>query len=128
MAAAGDDKKDKVMELVEKQLKKNPDISNEELFEKAKQVDSSVGELSLRQFHAKYPLQVKRKLAPKTGRRSRKRRRGKEIDRNVVREGLLRFAKDIAAAEGKAETIEILANVEQYVTDLVQALDGGGRK
>lgn len=126
MAASADDK---VMELVEKQLRKNPEISNEELFEKAKGVDPSVGELSLRQFHAKYPLQVKRKLAPKTGRRSRRsRRRAQDVDREAVRQSLLKFAKDISAAEGKAETIELLANVDEYVTELIKVMNGGTRK
>lgn len=126
MAAPADDK---VMELVEKQLRKNPKVSNEELFEKAKGVDPSVGELSLRQFHAKYPLQVKRKLAPKTGRRSRRsRRRAQEVDREAVRQSLLKFAKDISAAEGKAETIELLANVDDYVNELIKVMNGGSRK
>lgn len=126
MAAPADDK---VMELVEKQLRKNPEVTNEELFEKAKGVDPSVGELSLRQFHAKYPLQVKRKLAPKTGRRSRRsRRRAQEVDREALRQALLKFAKDISAAEGKAETIELLANLDDYVTELIKVMNGGSRK
>lgn len=120
---------DKVMEWVQKQLKKNPAVSNQELFAKAKEIDPAVGELSLRQFHAKYPLQVKRKLAPKSGTRGRsRRRRAKELNREAIRESLLKFARDVSAAEGKAETIEILANVDKYVSELADALDGGGRK
>lgn len=117
------------MEWVQKQLKKNPAVSNQELFAKAKEIDPAVGELSLRQFHAKYPLQVKRKLAPKSGTRRRsRRRRAKELNREAIRESLLKFARDVSAAEGKAETIEVLANVDKYVSELADALDGGGRK
>lgn len=124
MAAA----QDRVMELVEKQLRKNPQVSNQELYQKATQLDSSVSELSLRQFHAKYPLQVKRKMSPKSGRRRRSRRKSRELDRETIRQHLIRFARDISAAEGKAETIEILADVDRYVTELAEALDGSGRK
>lgn len=49
------------MKYVEEQLAKNPGISNQELQEGAKKLDRSVGQLSIRQFHAKYPLQVKRR-------------------------------------------------------------------
>ncbi len=57
MAAATD----KVMEFVERQLARNPKISNEKLFEGARKIDEAIANLSPRQFHAKYPLQVKRR-------------------------------------------------------------------
>lgn len=63
---------DTVMDMVRKELEKNPDASNEALFEKAKKLDSSVSNLTVRQFHARYPLQVKRLKAL-----ARKRRAGK---------------------------------------------------
>lgn len=119
---------DKVMKMVEKELRQNPDVSNEELFKKAKDVDSSVEDLSLRQFHAKYPLQVKRRLAPKRPRsatRRRRRSRKKDVDREAIRQSLLRFAKDVSAAEGKAETIDVLSNVDRYVEELVEGVGGG---
>jgi hypothetical protein len=58
---------EKVLAAVEAALKKNPDASNAELFVLAKGVSRSIGKLSKRQFHAQYPLQVKRlkKLAAK---------------------------------------------------------------
>lgn len=123
---------EKVMQMVEKELRRNPDIANAELYEKAQGVDESVGELTLRQFHAKYPLQVKRRMAPKTSgkkprrrsRRTRASRKG-EVDREAVRRSLIRFAKDVSAAEGKAATIELLADMDRYVDELVEALDGG---
>lgn len=123
--------KDKVMEMVEKELKKNPDISNEELFEKAAKIDSSVKNLTLRQFHARYPLQVKRRRGgkKKTTRAKAKRGRksagdgGDEKAREALRDVLLKFAKDVSAAEGKAETIDVLTSVESYVDDALKAVD-----
>lgn len=54
---------DAVMAMVEEELKKNPSVSSEELFQKAKQLDESISQLNIRQFHARYPLQVKRRAA-----------------------------------------------------------------
>lgn len=63
----------KVMEMVKSELKKNPDISNKELLQKATSIDKSVGKLSARQFNATYPLQVKRAMAPPRKRSAKKR-------------------------------------------------------
>jgi hypothetical protein len=125
---------DKVMTFVERQLKKDPKISSKSLFERAKKMDSTVARLSLRQFHAKYPLQVKRRLAPKKRGKKRapkktaaapraRRAPARRPSRNeaAIRRVLLRFAKDVSAAKGKTETIEILANVDRYVADIVKA-------
>ncbi len=61
---------DKVMQFIEKELKINPKATAKELQQKAKAVSEAVGKLSVRQFHAKYPLQIRRKLAPKKPRRA----------------------------------------------------------
>lgn len=134
------DVNDRVMDMVRKELKKNPDAENQELYEKAKKVDGSVDDLSLRQFHARYPLQVKRQLAQKKGgkkggrkRKSRKKSRSggrgggsaSGADRDAIRGTLLQFAKDVSSAEGKAEMIDLLTSVDDYVDDVVKALDGG---
>ena len=131
---------DKVMALVEKHLAKNPKVSNADLFERAKKVDAAVGKLSLRQFHAKYPLQVKRRRAPKKrpaarrrpaarprpAARSRRPRAPRKpvvsaANRDAVRKSLLKFAKDVSAATNKTETIDILANVDKYVDEIMKA-------
>lgn len=136
---------DKVMSLVERELEKDPKISSQALYDKAQKVDPEVAKLTLRQFHAKYPLQVKRRSsAPKKkkgpARRTKRTRKtakkptaraGKGAARSrtasadgsheAVRKVLLRFAKDVSAAEGKAETIDVLAKVDRYVTDILKA-------
>ena len=50
-----------VMSMVEAALKKNPDASSQELYDQIRKKKRSIGRLTLRQFHAKYPLQVKRR-------------------------------------------------------------------
>lgn len=133
---------EKVMEMVRKELEANPDAENKELYRKAEKLDASIGDLSLRQFHARYPLQVKRKRAAKkrsskstarktggkrasTTKRTRKAAQG-AVDRQSIRSTLLQFARDVSAADGKAEMIDLLGNVDDYVEDVVGALDGEG--
>ena len=131
--------KDKVMDMVRKELEKNPDAENKELYEKATKVDGSIADLTLRQFHARYPLQVKRQKAQKAGGGTRKQTKtttssgksgkrgaGAEVDRDKVRATLLQFAKDVSSAEGQASTlIDVLDNVDDYVDQVVKAVDGG---
>lgn len=123
-------KNEDVMKMVRKTLEDDPDTPNQELYEKAKSIDSSVGDLTLRQFHARYPLQVKREMAGKKGGRKKKRKSagkasagGASIDRESVRETLLQFAKDISAAQGKADMIDLLTSIDDYVDEIV---DGAG--
>ncbi|HUF69844.1 MAG TPA: hypothetical protein VMM79_14465 [Longimicrobiales bacterium] len=63
---------DRVMDMVRREVAKNPDVKSGELYEKAKKLDRSMSSLSLRQFHARYPLQVKRALALGGGKRRKK--------------------------------------------------------
>ena len=130
---------DKVMQLIEKELKKNPKATAKELQQKAKAVSASVGKLSVRQFHAKYPLQVRRKLAPKKPRRAapKKPRRAApkrprratpkaraargQVNREAIRNTLMTFAKDVSAAEGKSETIAVLGKLDNYIDAIIRA-------
>lgn len=128
--------KDKVMDMVRKELDENPDAENRELYEKATKVDGSIADLTLRQFHARYPLQVKRQKAQKSGGGSRKKRsssgrgggsgNGADVNRDKVRATLLQFAKDVSSAEGQASAlIDVLENVDDYVDQVVRAVGGG---
>jgi hypothetical protein len=186
---------ERVMEMVRKELQKNPAISSQDLFEKAKKLDSSMNGLSIRQFHASYPLQVKRlakggarggrprKVAGagrraggtagpgKRGRRAAKaaaatggattagaprgrRRRGRPPgrprsvasggaagaaapataapsasrsgggDREAVRTLLLRFAGEVAAAEGTSDMLKVIGGMDSYVDRVMKAAAG----
>ncbi len=128
---------DKVMQFVERELAKNPTISNEALFEGAKKINRAVAKLSPRQFHAKYPLQVKRRNgSARKAKKGKRRARAKasarpratrrapaarEGNAEGVRRVLMRFAKDLTEADSQAETIDVLARLDRYVADIMKA-------
>lgn len=117
---------DKVMSMVEQELRKNPKADTKVLFEKAKKLDPAIGELTPRQFNARYPLQVRRRIAPKRTRTRRPAARRVAATTNVqrqdaVRSVLLQFAKDIAAAEGKVDVVEVIGSVDRYVEEVIKA-------
>ncbi len=136
MAAAKKKPHERVMEFVERELKKNPKIGSGDLFKKAKKVSRTISGMTIRQFHAKYPLQVKRRLAPKKSRKPQARKPRKTAvkkpaprraaktaggNRDAIRAVLLGFAKDLAAAESQAATIDVLVNLDKYVDRVVKA-------
>lgn len=123
----------KVLEMVESEIKKNPDISNEELRTKAEGLDKSVSKLTARQFNARYPLQVKRALKPrKRGGRKKapSRRRGagaangagkSQGNREAIRNVLLDLARDVANASGKGDVVDVIAGMDRYVDRVLKA-------
>lgn len=117
------DRNERVLEMVEEALRKNPDVSNDELQERASEIDPRVGELSPRSFNARYPLQVKRKLAGEKKEEPAE-AAGEEELRASVRQTLLDFAKDVAGAEDRGAVIDVLTNVDEYVDSIVQSKEG----
>ncbi|MBI4539149.1 MAG: hypothetical protein HY704_06515 [Gemmatimonadetes bacterium] len=138
---------DKVMALVERELVANPKISVPELMEKAKKVDPAVARMNARQFNARYPLQIKRRRGRKAGgagvrgrRRAariavpgRPRRPGRVVaprgrseaaDRDGIRRVFLRFAKDLARAEGKPEIVDLIGGVDGRVDEILRLAGG----
>lgn len=130
-------KEEKVMALMEAELAKDPGAATGDLFEKAKAIDPAVGKMSLRQFHARYPLQIKRrrnKSAPAGSGRSSRRKGGRKASaaprrrraqggtpNASVRDVFIRFAEDLTAAEDRRHLVKVLANVDRYVEDAVKA-------
>lgn len=121
-------KDEKILAVMEAELTKDRDVATTDLFEKAKAIDSAVGKLSLRQFHARYPLQIKRRMGK--GRRTRKKggaaatRRGRtraQTGRDGIRDAFLKFAEDLSGAEERRDLVRVLANVDKYVDDAVKA-------
>ena len=126
-----------VMEYVERTLESNPGIANADLFAGAREIDPSVGQLTGRQFHARYPLQVKARLAraaapePKTPPEPEvptaeeptapDLSSAEEGDPLAVRRLLLDLAKELASAESKAEVIEVMARLDDYVAEIMEA-------
>jgi len=139
-----------VMEYVERTLEANPGIANADLFAGAREIDPAVGQLTGRQFHAKYPLQVKARLA-RAAAPEPKRPPEPEVataeeptapdvssagtgdpeapptgagDPLAVRRLLLDLSKELASAESKAEVIEVMARLDDYVAEIMEAARG----
>lgn len=113
----------KLMSFVEAELKKSPDISTNDLFDKAKKKHPAAAELTVRQFHARYPLQVKRRmsLAKGGGRRKPRRKTRRTARREAVREALLRFATDLSGAEERKDIVKLMSEMDRYVDDVLEA-------
>lgn len=117
---------EKLMSFVETALQKSPDRSTNDLFEEAKKKFPSAKKLSVRQFHARYPLQVKRRMSLAKGGGTKKaarprRRAPKPARRDAVRDALLRFATELSAAQERQDVVKVLANVDRYVDDVLEA-------
>ena len=134
--AGGED----VMGFVVRMLEENPDVKNADLFEGACKIDPSIKDLSARQFHATYPLQVKRRMAkaapapapapppapepvapPAEPPAAAAVTSAGEGDPAAVRDLLLDLARELAAARSQAETIEVMARLDVYVADIMKA-------
>ena len=129
-----------VMEYVERTLEANPGVTNADLFAGAREIDPSVGQLTGRQFHARYPLQVKARLAraaapePKTPPEPEVPTAEKTGDEDAlpqqagdpvaVRRLLLDLAKELASAESKSEVIDVMARLDDYVAEIMEAARG----
>jgi len=120
----------KVLSAVEEALKKDPKASVDDLFEMAKGISPNVADLTKRQFHARYPLQVKRKLSPPKPRKPKlpkaaaRRRRTASMEapaRDAIRATLLRFASDLTAAEARKDLVRVIAGVDRYVDEVLKA-------
>lgn len=68
----------RVMDMVRRELEKDRGVATDTLFEKAVAIDADVGKLTSRQFHAKYPLQVKRAMKGGSRKRAAKKRATKK--------------------------------------------------
>ncbi len=129
-----------VMEYVERTLEANPGIANADLFAGASAIDPSVGQLTGRQFQARYPLQVKARLAraaapepkpPPEPEVPTAEKTGDEDalpqqagDPVAVRRLLLDLAKELASAESKSEVIDVMARLDDYVAEIMEAARG----
>jgi hypothetical protein len=136
---------EKVMAMVEDELKKNPGVSVDDLQRKAQGINKSVGSLTARQFHARYPLQIKRRktnrkrtpkaaktAAAKPARRASRKRSTKVAapppapatggDRDAIRAAFLTFALDLAGAEARKDVVKVLAGVDKYVDQVARAV------
>lgn len=132
----------RIMDMVRRELVENPDVDNAVLYEKARELEpEAMQDVDRRQFNARYPLRVKRfelkarkpKSDDSTPRRRRKSRKptpetmaapasppaNRKLPREGVRDILLRFAQDMANAEGRGQLVSVVAGVDQYVEQIL---------
>lgn len=145
-APLSDETEREILEMVERQLDRPNPPDTTVLYRRAMHfIDRDVRHLSLQQFNAKFPLQVKRRRAkeradartsrssrgPRTGEAAaaptgrsdgREGRSGKERLRERLRCAMIDYAKRVAGAEGRGELVEAVPRVEEYVE---RALEGG---
>ena len=124
---------DQVMELVRTELDRNPDIKSGDLQDIVKKAYPSVGKLSVRQFHARYPLQIKRDRAfaadggaSKPAKKSRKRAAKKGGARKGRRSTAPRTTRSAApaaapAANGGPDRDAVRAVFMRFAADLSAA-------
>lgn len=127
--------------MVKEELDRDGSQGSQELFEKAKKVDDSINDLTLRQFHARYPLQIKRIQSGARGGRRKSTQRTRQTqepqprqtaarpkrrsaasassdggrNRDAIRNVFLEFASDLAEAETQASTVKALGKIDGYV-------------
>jgi hypothetical protein len=136
----------KVLDMVRREMARNPAVTNDALRKKAAAIDSSVRKLTPLQFHGTYRLTASRALASggntkrqPTAARSGKRRdtsgtRGprkrapvsaatgdSSADRATVRATLLELAAEVAGAESKTDIIAVLGSLDRYVDRVLAA-------
>src|SRR5688500_11213366 len=107
---------DRVMNMVRDEISKRPEVTTRDLFEKAKKMDKGMNSLSVRQFNATYPLQVRRTMVPRRKRGTGARGKKAELaNRDQVRAVLLQFAREVAAAEDKGRLVDVIGNLDSWV-------------
>lgn len=133
-----------VLERVRQELSGNPAMGSRELYGMAQEMDASIGQDTLQQFHARYVLPIKREQARARGtstpRRTRPRRaksaersstatatrparsalsaQATSDDRDLIRGVLLEFARDFADAESRTEIVQVLSRIDEYVAKI----------
>lgn len=143
---------EKVFNWVEKELQKNPDATTAELYEAAqKKFSDETGNLTARQFNARYPLQVKRRMAqdgapsskpskgskkkssPKAAKSPRKKSSGTKspspstssLDnlqgRDKIRGLFQDFAEKLVAADDRSSLVSVMGSIDSYVDKAVRA-------
>lgn len=116
------DRNSDVMEMVKEELRQNPVVSNQVLKGKAEAIDDEIENLSARQFNARYPLQVKRRMS--SARETQGTEEGATAEsaafRKELRETLVAFARDVSGAEDRGAVIDVLTNVDEYVDRIME--------
>lgn len=129
----------KVMEMVREQLERERPPPLAALYGRAVRMNPEIRKLTPRQFNARYPLQVRRRMKARERRRRATRlaasRNGRQPSpsaphgssselRGRIRTILWAYARLVAAAGTKAELVGAVSAADRYVDDLVEAYGG----
>ena len=132
-----------VLDRVAQALREQPGSRSRDLYDLAKEMDPTVGDLTVRQFHASYVLPARRTAGTAQGQSVARARGGKKTrqaratkgaaakeprpgaqaptgDREAIRIVLLRFAADISGAETRSEIVGVLASLDRYVDEILR--------
>lgn len=131
---------EEVFQRMRRELEQSPAPGSRELYALAQELDPSIAQDSMRQFHARYVLPIMREQARERGgatpRRTRVRRTREperapaarrsprsapapsapaRQDRDQIRAVLLEFARDFADADSRTEIVGVLSRIDEYV-------------
>ena len=119
--------KDAIMTMVERELKAHPDITSSDLHKKVAKKHAAAGKLTVRQFHARYPLRVKKRWSLERGTaKTAKRRKAatprtratrKQASTHGVRDLLVQFADELLQMKDPSFT-QVLSRVDHYAERL----------
>lgn len=129
------EKQDRILEMVRKQLQRTNPPNTKALYARAARIDEGIRGLTLRQFNARYPLQVRREMAREKKEQGRGDAResddnvGKSIDgirdeerRAAIRDVLFDFAREVVETPAGRDLVDLVGmKVEEYVSRLVRA-------
>lgn len=119
---------DRIKDMVRRSLVTNPDVSNRELYDRAKEIAPELVEgLSLVQFHARYRLPIMRNEMSSRPRESKVERRPRRRlaprpavpIRSQLREVLVRFAVELENASSRSELVKVIGNLDTFIDEIV---------
>ncbi len=131
----------RVMEMVREQLGRERPPPLAALYGRAVRINPEIRKLTPRQFNARYPLQVRRRMRARAARRSGRSRAtsgngGQPASsiseassaelRGRLRAILWAYARLVAAAGTKAELVAAVSAADRFVDDVVEAYGGAG--
>jgi hypothetical protein len=140
-------------ERLRRLIEKNPEMGSKQIYDMAVRMDPSLRTEPLRTFHARYVLPVRRAQAvaegrPRKPRTPRKKplsavaegpqsageKRGRRSDQEIaaaaaaertrIRSVLLSFARELAAAESRAQIVGVITDVDRYVSQILEPAGG----
>ena len=92
-----------VLDMVVRALQKDPNLRSTELQERAAEMDKSIGNLSGRQFHARYGLQARKRLAGSKRAKKGAKKAGRKTGRKAARKTAGRKSGARKAAAGASK-------------------------